>query len=448
MLIIYLNTSLINADNSWITTYTDNLGNYKTDVAKAMVIDSKGSVYVTGDGYGQDTCSDIMTIKFDKSGKVKWIQKDSNPTNLNNFSADIALDKSDNIYVAGTSYLSELESDIVIIKYNSNGKKIWTARYHRPEYGYYLCEAEKILIDSFGNVYVTGTICNPGASYDYLIIKYNSFGFEEWVRTYNGVGNGDDQPVGIVTDATGNIYITGFSVNKNFGYDITTIKYDLQGNQKWVSRYNSNPNRLNIEDVPYDIDIDEESNLYITGYDKSGFTKDITTLKIDANGNIQWTANYQGNGGDDDIATAVAVDNKGSAYVTGYTYNLGTDYDYTTIKYNTAGQMLWVKTYNGAGNYQDFANDIALDKYGDVYITGKSNGRIKSYTSDSTSEIVTSKYSTTGDSIWTARYSKGSTNNGIQIKTDNKDNVYVLGYINPINIARSYILIKYAQRRY
>jgi lambda repressor-like predicted transcriptional regulator len=250
------------------------------------------------------------------------------------------------------------------------------------------------------------------------------------------------------TDATGNIYITGLSINKMLGCDIMTIKYDTQGNEIWVSRFNSNPNRLGIEDVPYDIDIDEESNLYITGYDKSGFSKDIITLKMDSNGNILWTAKYQGNGGGDNIATAIAVDNIDNAYITGYAYNLGTDYDYTTIKYNTGGQMLWVKTYNGAGNYQDFANDIALDKYADVYITGKSNSRIKSYISDSTSEIVTSKYSIKGDSIWTARYSKGSTNNGIEIKTDNKDNVYVLGYINPINIARSYILIKYAQRRY
>jgi hypothetical protein len=389
-----------------------------------------------------------MTVKYDKSGNVKWTQKYAGQDSISDFASDIVVDKSDNIYVTGISYLSEYECDIVTIKYSSGGKVVWIARYHRPEYGNYLCEAKKILVDSFGNVYVAGIISNPDTPHDYLTIKYNSFGFEEWVTTYNGTGNDDDQTIGMVSDVTGNIYIAGYSVNKNLGSDITMIKYDTQGNQRWVSRYNSNTNQLNIEDIPQGVDIDDQANLYITGYDRSSFNKDFITLKIDSNGNTIWTAKYQGNGGGDDIATAIAVDNIGNAYVTGYTYNLGSNYDYTTIKYNKSGEMSWVRTYNGTGNYQDFSNAIALDGKGGVYITGMSNNRTKSYISDSTYDIVTSKYNVTGDSIWTARYGANQANNGVQIKTDTKDNIYVLGYTNPVNTTISYKLIKYAQRRY
>jgi hypothetical protein len=110
--------------------------------------------------------------------------------------------------------------------------------------------------------------------------------------------------------------------------------------------------------------------------------------------------------------------------------------------------MLWTRIYNGTGNYQDFANAIAIDNQGGIYITGTSYGGTKTYGSDSVYDIVTTKYSTTGDSIWTARYSTGRANNGIQIKTDTKNNIYVLGYVSPVNGIKSYILIKYAQRRY
>jgi hypothetical protein len=388
-----------------------------------------------------------MTVKYDKSGKMKWIQKDSGPAKTNNFASDIAIDKSDNIYIAGANFLSAFESDIITVKYNSNGKRIWLARFHKPEYGNFLCRAKKIRVDSFHNVYVIGTISNPHTTDDYLLIKYNAFGFEEWVRTYNGTGNDDDQPIGAVIDVDGDICVTGCSVNKNFGYDIATIKYDPTGNEKWISRYNSNANLLNIEDVPFGIDIDNQGNLYITGYDKSGINKDIVTLKIDRIGNVLWTANYQGNGGGDDIANAIAVDDKGNAYITGYTYNLVSGYDYTTIKYNTSGEIQWVKMFNGVGNYRDFANAIGLDKKGGVYITGRSNNIIKPYFPDSTDEIVTQKYSTNGDSIWTARYGKGKMNNSIQVKTDDKDNIYVLGFDNPYLAIISYRLIKYAQRK-
>jgi hypothetical protein len=446
--ILFINVTFINADNSWIASYTDNIGSYKVDVAVAMVVDTKGNIYVTGNGYAQDTSSDIMTIKYDKSGNVKWIQKYSGLANLSDYASDITLDKSGNIYVSGTSYLSAYECDIVVIKYNSSGKVIWTTKYHKLEYGNNLCEAKKIIVDNLGNIYVAGIISSSGTTHDYLTIKYNSFGFEEWVQTYNGTGNDDDQVVGMVKDTANNIYVTGYSIGKNTGCDIATIKYDNQGNQKWVSRYNSNPNVLNVEDVATGIDIDNQANLYITGHDKTYLGKDFLTLKIDSSGKVKWAAKYQGNGGGDDIATAIAVDDIGNSYITGYAYNLWSNYDYTTIKYNTSGEMLWTRIYNGTGNYQDFANSIALDNQGGVYITGKSYSGTKSYGSDSLFNIVTQKYSINGDSIWTARYSANRSNNGILVKTDMKDNVYVLGYINPTNAISSYVLIKYAQRRY
>jgi len=443
---LFVGISFVRADNSWVAVYTDNIGYYKIDIAIAMAIDTKGNIYVTGNGYGQDTSSDFMTIKYDKSGKVKWIQKYSGLTNLGDYAAGIAIDKSDDIYVTGTSYRSENACDIATIKYTSSGKVIWTTKYHKSEYGDYLCKAKAIVVDSLKNVYITGTISGSGTPYDYLTIKYNPLGFEEWVATYNGTGNSDDQPIGLVIDNIGNTYVTGGSIGENSNYDITTIKYDTKGNQKWISEYNSQANILDAEDTPTGIGIDDKANIYISGYSKSYFTKDYTILKIDSSGNIKWVANYQGNGGGDDIATAIAVDNAGNVYITGYADNLLSDYDYTTIKYNTIGQRQWVKTYNGNGNYQDFGYAIALDYQGSIYVAGTSNAGISAYHSKKADDIITIKYSATGDSIWAVKYSTDGYDKGIQIKTDIKNNVYILAETNPSDTIKSYLLIKYVQR--
>ncbi|MBS4015689.1 MAG: SBBP repeat-containing protein [Candidatus Latescibacteria bacterium] len=445
--ILFIVTSSVFADNSWLVIYTDNIDYYHHDVATAMAIDAKGNIYITGYAYAQDTCADFMTVRLNKSGDVKWQQKYAGITNLSDYAAGIALDRSGDVYVTGTSHRSQFTSDIVTIKYTSNGKIAWTVNYQKPEYGYFLCQARAIFVDQKKNVYVTGTISTANTTHDYLTIKYNPAGFQEWVATYNGTGNGDDQTIGLVADNAGNTYVCGFSMGKNSNYDITTIKYDSKGNQEWVSRYDSRPNVLDADDIPAGLSIDTNANIYIAGYSKKDLTREWTILKIDRSGKINWVKNYRGNGGRDNIAKAIANDSAGNVYVTGYAYNLLSNYDYTTIKYNPSGQMLWLKTFNTVNNYQDLANSICLDFVGGVYITGTSYPGTNIFSSDTAYSITTVKYSVAGDSVWAVRYNPSRSAKSIDIKTDRKNNVYVLGHVKLADVGERYVLIKYVQRR-
>src|SRR4030043_1246056 len=90
----------------------------------------------------------------------------------------------------------------------------------------------------------------------------------------------------------------------------------------------------------------------------------------------EWVARYNGPGNYDDYAKAIVADDSGNVYVTGHSYGQGSHHDYATTKYDADGIEQWVARYNGPGNYHDTPVAIALDAFGNVYVTGYSYGDI------------------------------------------------------------------------
>ena len=158
---------------------------------------------------------------------------------------------------------------------------------------------------------------------------------QEWVARYNGSGNGADVATAIAVDNGGNIYVTGHSDTSGSGADYATVKYDALGVEQWVAQYDGPDFGW---DRAYAIALDAAGNIYVTGYsDGSGPEIDYATVKYDALGVEQWVARYNGPGNDWDGATAIALDDAGNIYVTGYSVGSDTDYDYATIKYSPTG---------------------------------------------------------------------------------------------------------------
>jgi lysophospholipase L1-like esterase len=263
---------------------------------------------------------------------------------------------------------------------------------------------------------------------------------EAWVARYNGPGNLGDGGGAIAVDGAGNVYVTGSSAGAGTSIDYATIKYNSSGAQQWVARYNGKSNR---DDYAYAVALDSAGNVYVTGESRGrGPDYDYATVKYNSAGAQQWVARYD-SGADDRVPflQPLAVDAWGNVYVTGTS---GTDY--ATVKYSSRGRQQWVARYSSSTIFQDDLDDyayaISVDGAGNAYVAGAAfcQGGLNYC------DGVTIKYNASGAEEWVARYNGGSSSQdyfGV-VATDAAGNVYVTGVSDGWKSQYDYVTVEYS----
>lgn len=343
----------------WVNRYDG--GN--DDYSYKLALDDSANVYITGSSYSTDSGEDYLTIKYSTDGVEQWVRKYNGPGNSFDRSYTIAVDESGNACVTGQSYDVGGNSDYTTIKYNTLGNEQWVKRYNGPQNDY--DEAVGIAIDNFDNVVVTGKSIGINNHYNYATIKYNGNGIEQWIRRYISAANHSEVPYAIAVDSSGNVYVAGSGASMDTTSttsDYLTIKYDSLGVQQWIAKYNGPGD---YSDIAKEIAVDDSRNTYITGWSTGeGGSYDYATIKYDPSGTEQWVSRF--NCG---FVYDLAVDHSGNVYVTGDSSDSTAIVASTTIKYNTYGEEIWLIRYNGPGGF-DQSVAIALDESGNVYVTG------------------------------------------------------------------------------
>jgi hypothetical protein len=446
--------SYAQVEQAWVQRY-ETISNE----APVAVKTTGSATYVLGQTNQFTQAADLILIKYNSGGTFEWSQTYNGPGNDEDKAVAMTLDAAGNIYVVANSRLSFPDEGVhtaqtITLKYNSAGTLLWTAIKLRPDH--YPCEPNDVAVDASGNVYVAGsTINGEPFAYDFMTIKYNSFGVEQWMRTYNGTANSLDMKTHIALDATGNIYITGESQGllrrgrlpiQTFA-DVYTIKYNPNGGVMWQRRYNS---PFNSSDRPNAIVLDNSGNVYITGSSNTDPTNsDYLTLKLNGgNGTVTYTARYNGTGNAVDQANGIAVNAAGEAFVTGQSDPYGNfAYNYVTIKYTSTGAEAWTASYNGPADGTDVAREIKMDAFGSIYVTGESQG-VTDY------DFLTIQYGNSGVELWKVRYDGPASGPdkaiGMAVYTPpgpafEQAHVYVTGESEGIGTGKDIALVKYEQ---
>ncbi len=175
----------------------------------AILIDSSNDIYIAGIYYIHNyedlglTQYEIFLLKYNSDRIMQWFQKWS----VNEYDRPMLIDSSLNLYIRGYTNSSKN----ILAKYNSSGVFLWEHILNQTSGDY-----EDIALDSFENVYVTGTNSINRDDSEIFIRKFNSSGILLWEKSVKGLGSGSFSCNAINLDSTDNIYITGTTYRSAF----------------------------------------------------------------------------------------------------------------------------------------------------------------------------------------------------------------------------------------
>jgi hypothetical protein len=354
-----------------------------------------------------------------------------------------------------------------------------------------------LAVDGSGNAYVTGITSSTnfptasplqpaiGGSGDAFVAKLNAAGSALVYSTYLG-GNAGDGSEAIAVDASGNAYVTGYTLSTNFPtasplqaiqggfHDAFVAKLNTAGSALLYSTYLGG----RTTDYGNGIALDASGNAYLTGYtDSTNFPtahplqpalggqigRDAFVAKLNAAGSALLYSTYLG-GDVDDLGWEIAVDSSGNAYVIGYT----TSPDFPTkrplqercggcvqssdafvAKLNPSGSALVYSTFLG-GEYGESGFDIAVDSLGNAYITGDTSSpnfptvsplQPALGNSPGTSDAFVAKLNAAGSALLYSTFLGGSYDDrGYGIAVDESGNAHLTGYTSSPNFPTAHAL--------
>ncbi len=325
-------------------------------------------------------------------------------------------------------------SDIFAAKYDSLGGLVWVRAFG----GGYFDACNHAVADSIGNFYLFGNFENTitfGAStftsvsyVDLFLTKLDPSGNVIWARHFSGSAAAtasNPEAWGITVDKNGNVIIAGYS-SDTLTFDSThkitrmfLAKYDQSGNLQWVTRADA--------DQPRHIAADNFGNIFVTGtfradtvyFDSISLIGSYATntgfvTKYNTYGRALWAKSAASDWTDN---INIASDFQGNIFVCGRYYgavltigsttftNPDTSHeDIFTSKYDSSGNILWVRDASGHGPGDGCPFGIATDQSGNVIVSGRCDSGTITFgaTSFTKTSCFIVKYTSAGvmSSLW------------------------------------------------
>jgi len=418
-----------------ILSYSTYLGGVGQETPRSLVTDSSGNVYITGQTRSPDfpilnphvdtyKYRDVFITKLAPSGEPVY------STYLGGTSEDwglaIAVDQDGSAFVAGWTRSEDFPttpaafcpdynggySDAYVVKLAPSGDSLIFGTFLG---GGVTDEAHGLDIDNSGNTYVVGMTESPtypvttGACGQ--IFTGDGMAFVTKIEpsgdslVYSAIigGSVTESAIAIAVDTSGAAYVAGETTSPNFpvwhamdttveegDQDIFISKISPDGSSFIYSTYLGG----DVRESPTAVALDHLNRLHITGWTRSsdfpiseyayGYSslggQDIFVAAVDTNGNNLIHSTFLGGKGDD-IAYGIALDKYRNVYVTGRT----TSADFPTFKAKSEtlrgfsdafvtkfDRFCYRLKYSTylGGNTLDTGYDLAVDPDDALWVTG------------------------------------------------------------------------------
>jgi hypothetical protein len=162
----------------------------------------------------------------------------------------------------------------------------------------------------------------------------------------------------------GGYALAGRSYSYDSGWDWWLVKTDSDGNHQWNKTWGGTG-----DDEAWCVIQTDDGGYALTGWIIPEGTSyaDIWLVKTDSAGNQQWNRTY--GGADDDDASQVVQTHDGGYAMAGETWSYSTDSDFLLVKTDSAGKLIWNKTYGGTND--DYGYSLVLTSDGGYALSGE-----------------------------------------------------------------------------
>src|ERR1041385_7514677 len=326
----------------WVARY-DGPATTPIDRANAVAASPDGTrVFVTGYSPVYAHGNDFATFAYDAvTGTQLWLTR-YDQTSDDEAVAIAASADGTKVFVTGFQNDSVPTGfNYATVAYDAlTGAQLWASVYDDPDSSYDYATALAMSPDG-SKVFVTGQIGTLGHGENYATVACGAAtGSQLWVTIYDGPTTASgDYPTALSASSDGSkVFVTGYSEVGATLNDYVTLAYDsVTGAEVWRRRYDGPAHR---SDYPYSVVVSPDSSkVFVTGNSwAAGTAFDYATVAYDAStGATRWVRRFNGPGNDSDYAKSATVSPDGSRiYVTGYSWDATTDFDYITVAYDAA----------------------------------------------------------------------------------------------------------------
>lgn len=311
-----------NGTQRWVATYN---GSGSRNDGYSALLQSGNSVFAVGTCWSTSNKYDMIVRRIDTAGATGWTTNYDN-SGLNDGAVNLS-SRSGSIFVTGAAEtVANTTYKIATLKINPANGAITTTTLSSG-IGLGIDRVTDIQEDATGNVYITGTVFNGFTTfYDIHTVKYDANLAQVWATDYNGSSSLDDVGTSLSIDSLGNVIVTGYTNTITQGKNYITIKYNSSGSQQWATAMNGVANGKDSATAVVTLG----TNIYVTGMSYNGNNYDYYTVKYNTSGTQQWGIAWNSATDDSDVPTSIATDTARAIIVTGQT-NGATNY--TTVRY-------------------------------------------------------------------------------------------------------------------